>query len=219
MKNRVARTAAEQFCGGRRSFILAVLFCLQFNALYAPAQEAKTISEKPWITQVFDPAVNETSVRVILNSDSFTAKWPKSGIMLGGVQGRIYAPRQIARLQSGLVLDSAGLVYEGRTPTGKQSVRFTFLSKRKDTFKDRSAFSISIEGQPIQEGVAEPPVQLASDQDFRQKIMVSVPLEVFLRIARAEDVQFVLGPKTYKTESFQQKSMQALAEMINPQRE
>ncbi len=127
MKNRDVKTAGLRFCGGRSGFILAILFCLHFNAPYALAQEAKTLSEKPLITQEFGPATNETEVRIILNSNSFSAETSK--ILLGGIPGTIYAPRQIARSQSGLVLGYASHTYEGRTPTGKQSTSFTFFSK------------------------------------------------------------------------------------------
>ena len=76
------------------------------------------------------------------------------------------------------------------------------------------AFSISAEGQELQQGAAELPGIWAKGQ---QMITVSVPTEVFLRIARAKKVQFKLGPKIYKPVGFQQKYMRALAKIIDPQ--
>lgn len=215
MRKRVVSTLSVRFRGVGRALVLVVLFCFQINLLCALAQESKDLSEKPLITQVFDPARNETEVRVILNVNTISVDTAE--FSLGGVPGKIYGPWKGARSQSGLVLGHASHIYEGRTPTGKQSASFTFFSKRKDTFKDQPAFSVIIEGQAIQEGVSEPPVQLASNEPYRQKIIVIVPTEVFLRIARAKKVQFKLGPKTYKTESYQQKSMRALANIIEPQ--
>jgi hypothetical protein len=221
MRHRAVKTAGVQSCGGRKAFILAILFSLQFNVLHTSAQDSKTLSEKPLITQIFEPAKNETVVKVLLGSKMFSRDPVK--IPFGKDKSnplRIYAPSEADTgppVQSGLLLSDASYIYEGRTPAGKQSVRFTFYSKRKDTFKDQSAFSISIEGQTIAEGVAEPPVQLASDEDFGQRITVSVSTDVFLRIARAKKVQFKLGPKAYKPEGFQYKSMRALADIIDPQ--
>lgn len=187
---------------------------------YTAAQEVKYLSDRPFITQEYVPANNETEVKVFLSSKAFFSEPFK---VLSGkhqsepiwIYGTFAADAQ-PPFQSGIVLGYASYIYEGRTPTGKQSVRFAFYSKRKDTFKDPPAFSISVAGQAIQQGAAEALVPL-TDSQFKQKVIVSVPTDVFLRVARARKVQFELGQKTYKPEGFQQKSMRALADIIDRQ--
>ena len=160
--------------GSSGAFLLAVLFCLQFNVPYTPAQEVKYISETPFITQEFVPAMNETGVTVFLSSKAFASEPFK--VPLGKNQSEpiwIYgtaAADAQPPFQSGIVLGYASYIYEGRTPTGKHSVRFAFYSKRKDTFKGYLSFSISVAGQAIQQGAAEAPVQLTADPDFKQKL-------------------------------------------------
>lgn len=220
MRNRVMTSSRVRFGSSRRAFVVAFLLCVQFTLLYAGVQEGKTLSEKPHIIQVFDPGKNETEIKVFLSINTFSSDTEK--IFLGKDKSNpvtisIPRPGSSASIQSGLLLGYSSHIYEGRTPSGKQSVRLAFYSKRKDTFKDQSSFSITGDGQTIHEGVAEPPTHLASDKDFKQKIIVSVPTEVFLRIARAKKVEFKLGTKTYAPEGFQQKSMQALANIIAPQ--
>jgi hypothetical protein len=92
---------------------------------------------------MFDPAKNETGVRVILGNN--LASNP-----LMTPDGHASYP-----VQSGLNLGFAVYVYEGRAPGGKQGVIFTFISKREDTFKDPPAFSITAEGQELQQGAAD----------------------------------------------------------------
>lgn len=222
MRNRAVKTAGMKFCDGRKGLLLAILFCLQFNTLDARAQEVRTLSEKPYIIQTFAPERNETEVKLFLSIKGISSK-NSIEIYLGKDKSNPirmsdfqHDPTAGSRIQSGVLLDHASYIYEGTTPTGRQGVRFTFYSKRKDTFKDQPSFSIIVDGQAIHEGVAEPPIHLASDEDFKQKILVSVPTNVFLRTARAKKVQFKLGPKVYKPESFQQKSMRALADIIDP---
>jgi hypothetical protein len=221
MRNEVVKSGDLKFRNGGRAFILAVLFCLQFNAPYAEAQEIKFISHKPLITQEFSPARNETEVKLALNSRGVSANPVK--IPFGDKKSDpilIYSPAEPGArtpIQSDMLLGYASYIYEGKNPTGKQGVTFTFYSKSKDTFKDQPAFSISVGEQIIQEGVVDVAQQLAPDEDFRQKVIVRVPTDVFLRVARSKKVQFTLGLKTYKPEGFQQKSMRALADIIDPQ--
>jgi hypothetical protein len=214
MRNRVDSNSEMGFRGGS-ALILSILFCLQYNVLHAFGLEARSISEKPLITQKFDQATNETEVRVILNSNSFTADTTK--ILLAVIPVTISAPRQFARVQSGLVLVFAKYNYEGHVPTGKQSTSFAFFSKQKNTFNDKTTFTIITDGEAIQDGLTETPTQLGSDDTYRQKTLVIVPIELYLRISHAKNLQFKLGPKTYSLEDFQQKSIQALAKIIDPQ--
>jgi hypothetical protein len=216
MKKRVVSTLRLRFRDVSRALALAVLFCFQINLLCALAQESKVLSEKPVITQVFDPARNETEVSVILSSNSFSAD--KSTFTLGGKTVTIYGPGSSARTQSGLVLGYASHTYEGRTQTGKQNASFTFFSKHKDTFKDQPAFSIIIDGQATHGGKAEQPSQLDLKGDYWQKIKMIVPTQVLLQIASAKKVQFNIGPKIYKLEGFQQKSIRALADTFDAQK-
>lgn len=216
MIKRVVSTLRVRFRGVSRALAFAVLFCFQINLLCALAQESRVLSEKPVITQVFDPVRNETEVRVILNSNSFSAD--TSTFTLGGTTGTIYGPGSSSRSQSGLVLGYASHIYEGRIPTGKENASFTFFSKQKDTFRDQPAFSIIIDGQATQGGMAERPSQLDSINDYRQKIKLIVPTQLFLQIASAKKVQFNIGPKIYKLEDFQQESIRALADTFDPQK-
>lgn len=203
-----------------RVAVLAVLLCLQFNAPHVAAQEYKVLSEKPFIAQTFDPARNETEVKLDLSSKGvkkvgeFTFGKDKSNPAVLYAQVEPGAPPPI---QSGLLLGYASYVYEGRSPAARRDVRLTFYSKRKDVFKDQAAFSISIEGQTAYEGTVVLASQPLLDDEFKQKVMANVPTDVFLRAARAGKVLFVLGPKAYRPKDFQQKSMRALADMIDPQ--
>ena len=220
MKNRGMSTSRVRFRISRMAFVLAILLWVQFSVPCVGAQEeGKTLSENPLITQVFDFEKNETEIKVYLSVNTFSSDTEK--IFLGKDKSSpitIHVPRpgSAARLQSGMLLGYASHIYEGRAPSEKQSVRFAFYSKRKDTFKEQPSFSIIGDGQVIHEGVAEPPTHLASDKDFKQKIIVSVPTEIFLRMARSQKVEFKLETKIYIPESFQQKTMQALANIINP---
>jgi hypothetical protein len=198
----------------RHAIVPVVFLCFLIYAPYAFGQETTVLSIKPFITQSFNPARNETEIRVILNSNSFSAE--TSEFKLGGETGTIYGPSKSARVQSDIVLGYASYIYEGRAPLGKQSSSFTFFSERKDTFKDQPPFSIIIDGQSIQDGTTEPPSPLDSKTGYRQKIILIVPTEVFLRIASAKTIQIKIGPKIYKLEGFQQKSIRALTDTIDP---
>jgi hypothetical protein len=193
-----------QSCAGRSAFLLALLFCLQLNVPEVRAQggvEGKKLSRDPLIIQTFDPAKNETEVKVILGNN------------MSADQLMTYTAPVTYPVQSGLNLGWATYVYEGRVPGEKQGVIFTFFSEREDTFKARPAFSISAEGQELQQGVAELPGLWGKGQ----MITLSVPTDVFLRVARAKKAEFTLGPKTYKPVGFQRKYMRALAKIIDPQ--
>ena len=195
-----------QFCYIVRTFLLLTfLFCLRFYVLGAKAQESvdgKILSKKPLISQIFYPAKNETEVKVILASNADASN------------PRMMSNSQITfPIQSGVNLGFATYVYEGRIPGGKQNVRFTFVSDRKDTFEDQPAFSINADDQEIQKGVAELPGLWDKNQ---QMITLNVPTEAFLRVAAAKKVEFRLGPKTYKPVGFQLKYMRALAKIIDP---
>lgn len=199
---------------------LLTSLCLAQDRSPAPtnqAQETQVLSQKPYITQTFDPARNETEVRVSLAINYSLTE--TSDFRVGEITGTISGPNKGARTQSGLILGYANHIYEGRTPTGKRSGSFTFYSKRKDTFNDQAAFSIIVDGKTIQDGMAESPIQLSSKgDDYKQKIILLVPIEIFLRIANAKKVQFKIGPNIYELEGFQQKSIRALADTIDLQK-
>jgi hypothetical protein len=194
-----------QFCAGRSAFLLALLFCLQLNVPDVRAQgdiEGKKLSSDPLIIQMFDPAKNETNVKVVL------------GTNMSADPLMTYTAPVTYPIQSGLNLGWADYVYEGRAPSGKQGVIFTFFLKREDAFKTQPAFSISAEGQELLQGVAELP---DAGTKGTQSVTLRVPTEIFLRVARAKKVQFKLGPKVYKPVGFQRKYMRALAKIIDPQ--
>ena len=174
--------------------------------------ENKSLSRsRPFIYQVYHLDTNKTEVTASLGSDS---EMPRAGMVFPEQFG-IQIP-----FQSGIVLGAAHYDYEGATPSGVRSARFTFVTKQKDAYQVPPMFTISVEGQSIHEGEAElyqSSYEVNGRQIADQWITLRVPIDVFLRVAGANNVEFKLGAKSYKPANFQQKYLRALAKIIEPQ--
>lgn len=177
-----------------------------------PGGGMKLLSRRrPLIFQSYRPTKNRTEVTVILGNDS---ELPGVVMIFPEVSG-VKTP-----YQSGILLGAAHYDYEGTTPSGARSARFTFVTKRKDTYQEPPEFTISVEGQPIYQGEAELYLniyEINGSKFAEQWITLKVPIDVLLRVAGAKNAEFKLGEKTYTPENFQMKYMQALANIIESQ--
>jgi hypothetical protein len=175
-------------------------------------REDKLLSgHQPLIYQAYHPAMNTTQVTAILGSDS---EMPGLAMIFPEKLG------VITPYQAGLLLGAAHYYYKGTTPSGARSGRFTFVTKRKEFYQDPPAFTISVEGQSVHDGEAELyqiSYQVDGSNMAVQWVMLKVPIDVFLRVVGAKNVEFKIGGKTYKPEGFQQKYMRTLAKIIESQ--
>ena len=159
------------------------------------------------MSQSYHPATNKTEVMVVLSNDNTVG-------ILFPEQTSASAP-----YKSGVVLASAHYDYEGTTQSARRSVRLVFIAKQKTAYQDPPVFTISVDGKSIHEGEAELYVNEYEDSGRKlseEWITLTVPVDVFLRVANGKDVEFTIGSKPYKPESFQQKYMRALAKVIEP---
>jgi hypothetical protein len=174
--------------------------------------ESKFLSRRqPFIYQVYHLDTNKTEVTAILGSDS---EMP-GAVMVFPEQSGVNTP-----FQSGIVLGAAHYDYEGASPSGAQSARFTFVTKQKDAYQDPPMFTISVEGLPIHEGEAElyqSTYEVNGRKIADQWVTLKVPVGVLLRVAGSKNVEFKLGATSYKPANFQQKYLRALAKIIEPQ--
>jgi len=170
--------------------------------------ENKLLSRsRPYMSQSYHPATNKTEVMVVLSNDNTVG-------ILFPEQTSASAP-----YKSGVVLASAHYDYEGTTQSARRSVRLVFIAKQKTAYQDPPVFTISVDGKSIHEGEAELYVNEYEDSGRKlseEWITLTVPVDVFLRVANGKDVEFTIGSKPYKPESFQQKYMRALAKVIEP---
>ena len=168
--------------------------------------------ERPAMFREYNRVTNRTSVAVFLT---------KSRPVLSSMYDTIPDPDAEPPVQSGILLSEARYDYEGRVPTGgARSAKFTFVTTRKETYKDPPPFTISVEGQPIYEGEAELSLDIYEvnrDKKASQRVTLKVPLEILLRVAAAEKAEFKIGTKSYKPESFQHKYMRSLTKIIAEQ--
>ncbi|HEX8746528.1 MAG TPA: hypothetical protein VF717_04955, partial [Pyrinomonadaceae bacterium] len=106
--------------------------------------------------------------------------------------------------------------YPGRTLVRPQTVSFVIVPRQKP--KEAVSFSVSADGEIVHQGEALPP-QSRTDANGRKKtgkdITVSVPTEVFLRLAQAKKVEFKIGKSSEKLNEYQRKAVAALAVTIN----
>ena len=166
--------------------------------------------KRPFIYQIYHVAADKTEVTAILGNDSETP-----GIVMDFPE----LPRVNTPYQSGILLGSAHYDYEGTTPSGARSGRFTFITQKKETYPDPPKFTISIEGQAAHEGEAElylNTYEINGRKVSQQWVTLKVPIEVFLKVAEATRVEFELGARSYKPEAFQQRYLRALAKKIEP---
>ncbi|HEX8887538.1 MAG TPA: hypothetical protein VF779_00065, partial [Pyrinomonadaceae bacterium] len=148
MRGKLINRRRRQACTGQRVFILTLLICFLFIPLYTKAQDIKIISKKPPVMQLYDRTKNETDIKLKLGNNADASNI--SEVMSG--QADVIVP-----IQSGILLSFADYFYEGRTPSRKGSVKFTFLSEHKSTFKSPPDFSIIADGIEAQKGAAELP--------------------------------------------------------------
>ena len=174
--------------------------------------EDKLLSRRrPLIYQAYHPATNKTEVTAILGNDSempgFVLVFPE--------QSGVNTP-----YQSGILLGAAHYDYDEATPSVARSARFTFVTKGKEAYQDPPVFTISVEGQAVHEGEAElylNTYEVNSRKIAEQWVTLKVPVDVFLKVAGAKNMEFKIGAKTYRPESFQQKYMSALAKIMEQQ--
>lgn len=168
---------------------------------------------RPLIIQTYHPATNRAEVITMLGGGG------------AGMLGALVSPttgqsEARASFQSGIVLNDAHYDYEVVTPSAARDAWFTFITKKKDAFNDLPPFTISVEGQTLYNGEGELSLNIYEINGGKyadQWVKLRVPVDVFLRVAGAKDVEFKLGEKTYKPESFQQRYMNAMANIIESQ--
>jgi hypothetical protein len=167
---------------------------------------------RPSILQMYHPATDRTEVITMLGSEGVGT--------LGTLVSPIGQSVTQASFQSGIVLNAAHYEYEGAIPSAGRDAWFTFITKKKDAFNELPPFTISVEGQTLYQGEAELSLNIYEINGSKysdQWVNLRVSADVFLRAARAKNVEFKIGEKTYKPESFQQKYMHALANIIESQ--
>jgi hypothetical protein len=174
--------------------------------------EDKILSRgRPYILQMYHRATNRTELITMLRDE---------GGALGALANSVEQSGVRASFQSGIVLNTAHYEYEGVTPSAAHAAWFTFITKKNDAFTDLPPFMISVDGQPAYQGEAELSLsiyEINGGKHADQRVKLRVPVEVFLRVAGAKDVEFKLGEKTYKPEGYQQKYMRALANIMGSQ--
>lgn len=181
----------------------ALLLCFGLPAISSSAQNTEILSKDPSVARAFFREKNETITVTLLYELDFSIKpsspmWPEE------------SPR------TNLSFIKALYTYQGRTPMRPQSVSFVILPRQKP--KEAVSFSVSADGEVVHQGETLP-LQSETDANGRKKtrkdITVSVPTDVFLRLAQAKKVEFKIGKSSEKLNGYQRKAVAALAVTIN----
>jgi hypothetical protein len=165
--------------------------------------EDKLLSERPFMFQTYNPETDKTRVRVKLLPSSLSFE-----------ESDKQPP-----FQSDILLSTAEYEYQGMTPSGERNVRFTFVTKRKDTYRDPPEYTISLEGRSIHQGESQLYLNVYEVNRraiAEQWVTLKVPVEVFLQVARTNGVEFSIGGRAYKPVSLQERYLQSLLKIVQP---
>ena len=204
MNGRIARRS-----GRPRPCIVAGAIPLAVFALAAAwcnPTEAQAVKGDPAVFQAYDPAKDETGVAMSLRREKryleqLTTRRPGPGV----------PPPTV------LELSTVFYSYPGKNPTRPRKVSFTFRSGRdRRKFQANRNGAVSADGTVVHEGQLEagPLTIQENNQPVEDVLTFVVPVDAFLRVARAKKVRFRIGPEDYNLDGDQSKKLRILADMM-----
>ena len=177
---------------------LTLLFYATPSGFNAAAQNSRVSSGRPLVSRFFDPDKSETVTLAFLFDLYADPSRPAPRVSLHRVEYR----------------------YPGKTQARPEVISFVFMPLNK--YKNAPNFSVTVDGQVIQEGPATFADLCCSEvngrKETQQQIIVSLPTDVFERVTQAKKVELKLtsksGNHSFKLNDDQKKRLVALAETI-----
>jgi len=196
-------TFARQFIAQNLFACLLVGFCIEAADVGVGAQNSDILSKRPIVMRTFDRDTNESTISALLvdpQSDEYRGMWVYSS----------------DRPPPSVRFHSVEYKYSGSAPTRPQTVAFVFVPLEK--YKSAPNFSITADSAVLQEGDTSLRelccVKINGSSANPQHIVVTVPMETFDRITRADKVEFKLtskrGKYSFKLNDYKRQCLLAL---------
>lgn len=184
-----------------------LLFCLDVAAGQSDPGDPGLISKRPFVIKTFDHEKAETTIRAFLID-------PQSDAFRGML---VYSPDHPP---PDIRLHAAEYTYSGTMPARPTAIAFVFVPQ--DKYKTTVSFSVTADGTVVQEGEATLRewccVEVNGHKANPQHIVVSVSMETFEQLRKANKVEFKLtskrGKYSFKLDDYKRKCLTALADTI-----